>query len=385
MPSFWPRLLVHGLTWLVLALQLPGARLPVALLLCALYMAGYFVSLLGIASRPRSTARAAALVAAVVALAVAAPFASGLVLVMLAVLLLAPLLVDEALGSAAPWSVPAVLVAAATGWVITALLIFRQDESVPALVLLGLTAYLIGTGTATYRRVDLERRESTDRYGALLSEYRDLKRVAAASADAARAEERISVARRLHDSVGQRLTSLLMQLEVSRLGAESEDQRQRAVELKRLAQASLDETREAVTALSEDELAGMPALLRLIHNLEVESAMQIEFTIGSGAMSVQLEPEPAVALYRAVQEALTNAMRHGTSRRAKVTVEVVGGRVVRFEVVNEVTGGREDLAAVRPGFGLTSMRERVEAAGGQLEVSGGSGQFLIRGSFPLGV
>jgi signal transduction histidine kinase len=247
----------------------------------------------------------------------------------------------------------------------------------------------------------------------LLSEYRDLKRVSAASADAARAEERISVARRLHDSVGQRLTSLLMQLEVSRLGAVTDEERQRAVDLKRLAQASLDETREAVTALTEDELAGMPALLRLVHNLEVESAMQVEFTIGSGALSVQLDREPAVALYRAVQEALTNAMRHGASRRAKVTVEVPAGRLLRFEVWNEVPRPRRATGSVsttavgtdaaaspgaggdggaaegtwqptfRPGFGLTSMRERVEAAGGQLELVSGSGQFLVRGSFPL--
>jgi signal transduction histidine kinase len=341
------------------------------------------------------------------------PYTPSLGLVLLATLLLGTLLVDEAVNSTAPWWAPAVSVAAAVGLAVTAYLLLRQDVSVADLALLGLVAYLIGTVTVAFRRLAVERREGTDRYGALLSEYRDLKRVSAASADAARAEERISVARRLHDSVGQRLTSLLMQLEVSRLGAETDVQRQRAVDLKRLAQASLDETREAVTALTEDELAGMPALLRLVHNLEVESAMQVEFTIGSGALSVQLDREPAVALYRAVQEALTNAMRHGASRRAKVTVEVPAGRLLRFEVWNEVprakrapesaraamvgpnvgassrVGGDAGSeagpvqATFRPGFGLTSMRERVEAAGGQLEVVGGSGHFLVRGSFPL--
>ena len=392
MPSFWPRLLLHAATWLVAVLQVPSGRVPLALLLSALYLAGFFVSQLDVIRAGRSFGRLVALAAALAGVGLAGTFAPVAVLVLLALLLVAPLIVDEAVGSDAPWSVPAAFMAAVAGLVVTAVLVVRQDGSEPTLVLLVLTAYLIGAGTVRFRRVSVDGRESAERYGALLSEYRDLKRVSAASADAARAEERISVARRLHDSVGHRLTSLLMQLEVARLGAGSEEELRRASDLKRLAQASLDETREAVSALTEDELAGMPALLRLIHNLEVESAMQIEFTVGSGAMSVQLDREPAVALYRAVQEALTNAMRHGTSRRAKVTVEVPGGRLLRFEVVNDVGGGRAtgssggpEAAAVsfRPGFGLTSMRERVEDAGGQLEIVSGPGQFRVRGSFPL--
>ena len=392
MPSFWPRLLLHAATWLVAVLQVPSGRVPLALLLSALYLAGFFVSQLDVIRAGRSFGRLVALAAALAGVGLAGTFVPVAVLVLLALLLVAPLIVDEAVGSDAPWSVPAAFMAAVAGLVVTAVLVVRQDGSEPTLVLLVLTAYLIGAGTVRFRRVSVDGRESAERYGALLSEYRDLKRVSAASADAARAEERISVARRLHDSVGHRLTSLLMQLEVARLGAGSEEELRRASDLKRLAQASLDETREAVSALTEDELAGMPALLRLIHNLEVESAMQIEFTVGSGAMSVQLDREPAVALYRAVQEALTNAMRHGTSRRAKVTVEVPGGRLLRFEVVNDVGGGRAtgssggpEAAAVsfRPGFGLTSMRERVEDAGGQLEIVSGPGQFRVRGSFPL--
>src|SRR5690606_2483980 len=234
---------------------------------------------------------------------------------------------------------------------------------------------------------EAERRESRERYSALLSEYRNLKRAAASSAAAARSEERMNVARRLHDSVGHRLTSLLMQLETQRLEAErlgerGEESRQRAEELKRLAQQSLDETRAAVTALGEDELMGMPALLRLINNLEVESAMQVEFTLGSGALTVQLDKDQSVALYRAVQEALTNAMRHGAARRARVKVEVPAGRLVRFEVENDL---RPRTPTFQPGFGLTAMKERVEASGGELEVLEGTNTFLVRGSFPVNV
>jgi len=367
-------------------LRLPGQAVPVALLASALYLAGFFVSQLRVEAAPRTLGRAVSFGVALAALVVERHHLDSVDLVLVALLLAVTPLVDEAVSARAGWNAAAVPIAAAltaaTLWVALA----AQGVTPHQLALLALVAYVIASATAAYRRSESERRDGAERYGALLSEYRQLKRVAAGSADAARAEERISVARRLHDSVGQRLTSLLLQLEVERLSSATDEQRRRATELKRLAQLSLDETREAVSALSEGELAGMPALLRLIHNLEVESAMHIEFTIGSGAMSVRLDQEPAVALYRAVQEALTNAMRHGSSRRATVSVEVPAGRLLRFEVVNDV-GGTLDAApagaSFRPGFGLSSMRDRVEAAGGQLEVIGGHGKFLVRGSFPI--
>lgn len=389
MPSFWLRVVVHGATWTALALQLPGDLVPWVLLLAAAYLAGFFVAELGVrllVPRPlRWTAPVVSVLAALAALALASTHLSTAFVVLAAWLLVAPPLVaapgrseHEGLGVAA-------LGAALVALVAVAVLASRHGAQAFDQVALALVGVVTVVGAGAFRQVDAERRESRERYGALLSEYRDLKRAGARAAESARTEERISVARRLHDSVGHRLTSLLMQLEADRLRAEQlgepgEEQRRRAEELKQLAQRSLDETRAAVTALGEDSLAGMPALLRLIRNLEVESGMQVEFTLGSGAMGVHLDPAPAIALYRAVQEALTNAMRHGSTRRAKVKVEVPAGRIVRFEVENEVVAGASQS---RPGFGLTTMRERVEAAGGQLEVMAGATTFLVRGSFPV--
>ena len=396
MPPFWPRLVLLGLTWLVLVLQLPARGIPGCLLLATLYLAGYFVSQLAVPAVARSLARLAALGAAIGVMFLVGQHVSGLVLVLAAALLAGTLLVDHAIDTVidkvsnpgAGWSVAAAVGGTALTSAALAVILVSKDTGRIEFALLALVLYLIVTATSRFHRTEVERRDGAERYGALLSEYRDLKRVAAGSADTARAEERISVARRLHDSVGQRLTSLLMQLEVERLGATSPEQVQRAGDLKRLAQLSLDETRDAVSALNEEELMGMPALFRLIHNLEVESAMQVEFTIGSGAMSVRLDREPAIALYRAVQEALTNAMRHGSSRRATVRLEAPGGRLVRFEVENENARANgadasQEQGAFRPGFGLSSMRERVQAAGGELEVISGAGTFLVRGSFQV--
>lgn len=386
MPWFWPRLVVHGLTWLALVLQLPLAVVPWALFLAAIYLAGYFVSQLsGLGGgRYKVAASYLCVVASLASLIVLGPHVSALSLFLAALLLVSPPLIDTTVTAVETRQLGASLGFLLLTVATLTIALVRQGVGAPELVAVLLTALLLPTAVVQYRRVEAERRQSRERYSALLSEYRDLKRSAASSADAARAEERMNVARRLHDSVGHKLTSLLMQIETNRLEAErlgsDASASRRAEELKRLAQESLDETRAAVVALSEDELMGMPALLRLINNLEVESAMRVEFTLGSGALNVDLEQAPAIALYRAVQEALTNAMRHGAGRRARVKVEVPGGRLVRFEVENELRTG---VTSFEPGFGLTAMRERVEAAGGGLEVRLGAGTFLVRGSFPV--
>ena len=387
MPTFWPRLLLHGVTWLALTLQLPLDVVPWALFLAVLYLAGFFFSQLRtrLGGRYQAAAAYLSVVAAIVTLPVVGSHVSPTFLVLLAWLLAAPPLVEVSVRTAERGYVLLNLGLLLVGVAGLAWLLAARGAGALELAALLLAVAVAAVSTSLFRRSEAERRESRERYSALLSEYRNLKRAAASSAAAARSEERMNVARRLHDSVGHRLTSLLMQLETQRLEAErlgerGEESRQRAEELKRLAQQSLDETRAAVTALSEDELMGMPALLRLITNLEVESAMQVEFTLGSGALNVDLEQAPAIALYRAVQEALTNAMRHGAARRARVKVEVPGGSLVRFEVENDLRPG---VTSFEPGFGLTAMRERVEAAGGELEVMAGTSTFLVRGSFPV--
>lgn len=379
MPRFWPRLLLHLLTLGVLVIALPQHRWPWAVLVCAAYLAGFFIAQLAAQPAFGSLGRALSAAAAVAWLvAFHADLQPSVALIGYG-LLVAPPLVEEALRAPSARRALFALGGGAVAALCAILVAVQRGAWIDALLTL-LTFGLLSGASSVFRSQELERGEALERYGALLGEYRGLKRLAAGSAEVARAEERLAVARRLHDSVGHRLTSLLLQLEVDRMNATSPAARTRAEDLKRLAQASLDETRAAVSALSEEDLAGMPAIIRLIHNLEVESAMQVEFTIGRGALSTQLDQAPAVAFYRAVQEALTNAMRHGASRRAKVSVTVPAGRLLRFEVENEVAG---DVPEPRPGFGLTSMRERVEDAGGQLEVLLAHGRFVVRGSFPL--
>ncbi len=236
-----------------------------------------------------------------------------------------------------------------------------------------------GVALANYRFTKIRADEIEARNEALMSEYKKMKRRLVEDENAARQEERTQIAREIHDSVGHKLTALLMQLEVVRMEQKDEAADQRLLELKKLAKDSLEETRNAVKTLKQDEAGGLSAIIRLIRKLEAESYMRIQFSIRHGALTAPLGNEQAIAVYRAVQEALTNVMRHSGGREVNIIFEAPAGGVFRFEVSNPVKTSRQH----QEGFGLSSMRERIEQTGGKLEVNHYDGNFIVRGTLPL--
>lgn len=245
-------------------------------------------------------------------------------------------------------------------------------------VYIALHASLLAMGLIAFRMNWQQGEAAEARNEALLSEYRRMKRRLASGEEMARQEERAQIGREIHDSVGHKLTALMMQLEVFRMQAEGEAKAQ-ARNLRELARESLEETRSAVKALKSNEPGGLPAIMRLIRKLEAESLIKIHFTVKHGAMSAPLTNEQSIAVYRVVQEALTNIMKHSKSREAEVTFEAPGGSVFRFEISNP--GANADQ--FREGFGLQSMRERIESHQGRFEVIHHHDRFIVSGVFPL--
>lgn len=211
------------------------------------------------------------------------------------------------------------------------------------------------------------------------SEFRKLKRQITIKEQNVRQEERNQIAREIHDSVGHRLTALLMQLEVTRLETKDESALEKINHLKSLAQSSLSETREAVKALKSEETTGLTAVIQLIRKLEAESHLEIAFNIKPGALSFPLSNDQSVTLYRAVQEALTNMMRHSGSREADIEFSILGGSFFRFQIRNPL---KKKIELIE-GFGLTSMRERLEKLDGSLSISQVEGKFILTGTFPM--
>jgi len=241
-----------------------------------------------------------------------------------------------------------------------------------------LLAAMVGLAGWAHRSQREELSESRELQEALLSEYRRLKRHGVEGEETVRQQERMRIARDLHDSLGHRLTALSMQLEALRLATPDPELAARLAQLKALAQDSLTETRDAVGELSQEERGGLRSVLELIRKLEAERFVRISFTLGEGVLSARLGNEQAVAIFRAVQEALTNAMRHGSRRQIVVGFEAPGGTTLRFEVENHC-----EHASYREGFGLGAMRERIEALGGQLQLALSAGRFTLRGTIPL--
>lgn len=183
---------------------------------------------------------------------------------------------------------------------------------------------------------------------------------------AAREDERKRCARELHDDTLQALAALRVQLAAARR-AESPELLRHALD------GAVDELgreianlRSLITDLRPaalDELGLRSALQTLcertfaLHGLKVCSVVQVE----PGRLSAEAE----TAVYRVVQEALTNVARHAGADLARVSV-IERGDQVHVEVRDD--GHGFDPAAAHPGFGLLGMRERIALAGGRLDL-----------------
>lgn len=229
--------------------------------------------------------------------------------------------------------------------------------------------------TIQFNQYIREREEQKDIYEHLLGEYRSLKRVNIENERVARLEERTYIARDMHDSVGHKLTALLMQVEMLAMQNQSSDYR----ELKQLAKQSLEETRLAVKTLKREEAAGISSVIQLIRKLEAENHLLVRFTTKQGVLLTDITNVQSIVLYRSIQEALTNVMKHSVSKNVAVTLGRSAIGEIEWEIANPVI----HPAPFELGFGLTAMRERVEEQGGRLRVYQTDGEFIIEGSMPV--
>lgn len=218
-------------------------------------------------------------------------------------------------------------------------------------------------------------KEKGELYTGLLGEYRTLKRSFVEQEQLVRAEERTKMTRDIHDSVGHKLTALLMQLEVLSI----ENNIKGIEDIKELARDSLDETRNAVRQLKTSEASGIQSVIQLIRKLEMESHLQIRFTFEKGVVSLPISNSQSIALYRVLQESLTNAMKYSDSKEVDVILRQNSLQHVHFIVKNKML----KMKTFEFGFGLTNMMGRVEEIGGELRVNQTEEHFIIEGTFPI--
>lgn len=181
--------------------------------------------------------------------------------------------------------------------------------------------------------------------------------------------ERGRFAREIHDSLAQGLTSVSMRLECvrSQLAEAPEQAREHLETARELVRESMREARRTIwnlrpLALGEADLASVlqKYARELTHDTEISCQQQIEGT------PRPLPQEHENALLRIGQESLTNAVRHAGSRRLEVRLRFGDGWVTL--VVKDDGCGFDVADRIGKGYGLTGMRERVDALGGSLSI-----------------
>ncbi|WP_449240534.1 sensor histidine kinase [Desulfoscipio gibsoniae] len=220
-----------------------------------------------------------------------------------------------------------------------------------------LTTFLIIV-VITYARYLQDEREKTARL------YAELQHYAQQIRDLSVTAERNRLAREIHDTVGHSLTGLIMEIEMCRRVLDRDTALAAAMleEIKVHARDGLVNVRRAVDALRPRELEQSPmenAIRQLIDEYSRNMNLHIELAILKPLP--HLNPFVELSLFRAIQEALTNAVRHGLADRIEVVFDLLPD-----QLAITVTDNGQGCSEIVPGNGLTGMQERMAMIGGRI-------------------
>ena len=176
-------------------------------------------------------------------------------------------------------------------------------------------------------------------------------------------------------NLGQNMTALIMQLQMAEhlMKENSGKAEELLVSSVKTAKGSMAAIREVVETLRGAGTFSEPAesLRKLISEFSAKTGAEIELDI-TGESNPQ-DSAINIAIYRIIQEAVTNAVRHGNASRTSVRLDY-SKESIRFCVSDNGIGSEN----VKEGYGLKGIRERVEAFGGKVEIESGDG-FCIKG------
>ena len=195
-------------------------------------------------------------------------------------------------------------------------------------------------------------------------------------------EERLRIARELHDSLTHSISVIKVQAGVAAHLARKNGEEPSAA-LLAIEEASSDAVRElrsTLDVLRRDEDVNGSGLDLLPALVERARSSGLPTTYSVRGERCPLPPEVDQAAYRVVQEALTNVTRHAGNATASVQITYGEGRLT-VRVDDDGTGSRR---APVPGYGLVGMRERVTALGGRLRAEPGAARgFMVLAELPV--
>ena len=274
-----------------------------------------------------------------------------------------------------------VISALALGVLLTSHFVIGGDVGAWPLLSVGWTAaaWFWGDGLRT-RRAYLAGLEERARYLEDTREEEARRRVA---------DERLRIARDLHDVIAHSIASINVQAgsAIHVMDRRPEQARESLLAIKEASGEALAELRSTIGPLRADEdgdvpRAPTPTLARLDPLLETASRAGLLVDVGIRGDPRPLPSAVDVAGYRIVQESLTNVVRHAHAQGATVTIEYGSGSV-DVEVVDD---GRNGAGGGAAGHGIAGMRERAQAVGGHVEAGPRfSGGFRVWARLPTGL
>ncbi|MBB6455331.1 glucose-6-phosphate-specific signal transduction histidine kinase [Salirhabdus euzebyi] len=281
----------------------------------------------------------------------------------------------------APWTIPifVILLPANRFWTIESqFTFFLQYVDILLFFGIGLGFNLITKSQKRYKNLVQENRKQ---YEMIQSQNNALEQYAHQVEKYTLLEERNRMARDLHDSIGHYFTTITVGLDAISYMINS-DPKLAGQKVNRLAEISregLNEVRRTIhqIASSTADLPLTNQLETLLKEFEEHTDTKILFEKMGGEVDLNLQRK--LSLVRFVQECLTNAKRHGGARFIKVTVQYTK-ESVELKVYND---GKK-IETINFGFGLTSMKNRVEELNGELRIENKEDGVTIICTLPLG-
>lgn len=200
--------------------------------------------------------------------------------------------------------------------------------------------------------------------------------------------ERRSLARELHDEIGQQLSALKLNLRILDREVDLRELKLRLDDCIAIVNDTIESIRNRALELRPsllDDLGLKAALEWFVKRQADRSRIIIKLMVTD--IEQRLQPDVESACFRIVQEAVSNALRHGQGSRIRIHVQRIGDRI-RLLVKDNGTGFEVDGACSHTGraegLGLMSMRERAELLGGSLVICSRLGKgVLVKAEIPL--
>ncbi|KGG80368.1 hypothetical protein Y919_06535 [Caloranaerobacter azorensis H53214] len=236
---------------------------------------------------------------------------------------------------------------------------------------------LIVTNFAQYNKEEKEKKELL--YKELLKAHKKLKEYSDRVEKLTIIEERNRIARDIHDTLGHKMTALIMQLEMSSYMIDENPKKAKQLieEAKKQAREGLLSIRKVVETLRiNDNLSqGIDFIKQMADEFSKKTGTDIKLKIKGN--QIKIPSNINTVLYRIIQESLTNAVRHG--KATKINIEIVfKENSVNFCIRDNGIG----VDNIKEGYGLKGIRERVEHFNGKVKFESRGG-FEVKGYLPI--